>query len=67
VPVSNPRSIQRVANAVWHSHFKGRADIRGRVVPTFERLSAMADRLATQVTRISADVLCFRILFRVCF
>ncbi|GFR39845.1 hypothetical protein Agub_g341 [Astrephomene gubernaculifera] len=44
--------IQRVANHVWQQHFRNRADIRGRVVPTFEQLSTMADRMADRVRSV---------------
>ncbi|GIL81950.1 hypothetical protein Vretimale_1514 [Volvox reticuliferus] len=44
--------IQRVANHVWQQHFRNRADIRGRVVPTFEQLSKMADRMAGRVRSV---------------
>ncbi|GLI69966.1 hypothetical protein VaNZ11_014712 [Volvox africanus] len=44
--------IQRVANHVWQQHFRNRADIRGRVVPTFEQLSKMADRMAGRVKSV---------------
>lgn len=41
--------IQRVANHVWQQHFKHRADIRGKVVPTFEQLSKIADGMAKKI------------------
>ncbi|KXZ42243.1 hypothetical protein GPECTOR_176g224 [Gonium pectorale] len=47
--------IQRVANHVWQQHFKSRADIRGKVVPTFESLSDMADRMAGRVRAVAEE------------
>ncbi|GLC58228.1 hypothetical protein PLESTB_001335600 [Pleodorina starrii] len=44
--------IQRIADHVWQQHFRNRADIRGRVVPTFEQLSRMADRMAGRVRSV---------------
>ncbi|KAG2449011.1 hypothetical protein HYH02_005765 [Chlamydomonas schloesseri] len=44
--------IQRVANHVWHQHFRNRDDIRGKVVPTFEQLSKIADKMADKVRNV---------------
>ncbi|KAG2444709.1 hypothetical protein HXX76_001453 [Chlamydomonas incerta] len=44
--------IQRVANHVWHQHFRNREDIRGKVVPTFEQLSKIADKMADKVRNV---------------
>lgn len=39
---------QRIANRVWSSHFRHKANIRGKVVETFEQLSTQADVLASK-------------------
>lgn len=46
--------IQRVANRVWQHHFKHKADIRGKVVPTFDQLSSLADTMASRI-KVSTD------------
>jgi hypothetical protein len=37
--------ISRVANTVWQSHFKHKAEIRGKVVPTFVSLSHLTNQV----------------------
>ncbi|GAX84026.1 hypothetical protein CEUSTIGMA_g11450.t1, partial [Chlamydomonas eustigma] len=52
----NYQDTQRVANRVWANHFRNKSNMRGKVVETFQQLSAFADVMANKITLVTSQL-----------